>query len=464
MRVLADHSEILVIPASGGPEKKIGEIARGTGISWTPDSRNLVVSQVIQEESGLFLWSLSSGDKLRLTSYPASGDGGDKFPAASSDGRNIVFSRGPTGSGELYILRLTPDWKPEGEPRRLTHDNGLALRAAWTASGREVIYDLRKSPLAQALNRISADGAGVSSTPVEGLGRETAFPEISRKGDKLAFARSTSDQNIWTTHINGGQGSTPVRTIATTSRDYEPRLSPDGARVVFSSDRTGYGEVWISDSDGSNPKQLTHLARFTGGARFSPNGRAIVFLSMEGDQQELFTMPAEGGVVTRLTNNPAHDTAPSWSPDGKTVYFASNRGGDFQVWSMPAAGGSAHQITRKGGYGALTSMDGKYLYYTTYTNPPQLWRVPVDGGEEVGVLPAIDSWGNFAVVESGIYYVPPQKKEIDFYDFGSRKSTLVRALEKRPEFGLTATPDGKTLLFTQVDRESTELMLLENFK
>ena len=74
---------------------------------------------------------------------------------------------------------------------------------------------------------------------------------------------------------------------------------------------------------------------------------------------------------------------------------------------MPAAGGQAVQITRRGGFAAFESQDGKSLYYAKGMDIDGLWSVAVNGGEEAPVLdfPKASFWGYWALVEKGIYFV-----------------------------------------------------------
>jgi hypothetical protein len=92
-----------------------------------------------------------------------------------------------------------------------------------------------------------------------------------------------------------------------------------------------------------------------------------------------------------------------------------------------------------------------------------VWQVPVDGGDEVQVTPGIDLWGNFAVVDSGIFFVPKEKGAIQFFDFATRQVKTIAKVDKPITFGLTATADGRTVLYTQTDREIDELILVEDF-
>jgi len=90
--------------------------------------------------------------------------------------------------------------------------------------------------------------------------------------------------------------------------------------------------------------------------------------------------------VRRVTTGDSDDVVPSWSRDGRWVYFVSNRSGENQVWKVPAEEAKAVQVTRKGGFAAFESIDGRYLYYAKSRDASGIWRVPVDGGEEIQVL------------------------------------------------------------------------------
>jgi len=79
-----------------------------------------------------------------------------------------------------------------------------------------------------------------------------------------------------------------------------------------------------------------------------------------------------------------------------------------------------------------------------------------------------ENWGYWAVVENGIYYLDTKAKPaIVFFNTYTRRSTRVFDLENRPATqapGLTISPDKKTILYTQLDALSREIMLVENFR
>jgi Tol biopolymer transport system component len=257
-----------------------------------------------------------------------------------------------------------------------------------------------------------------------------------------------------------------VRLLSSTRADFNAQYSPDGKRITFHSTRSGWSEIWVCDSGGSDARQLTFLrAPMTGSPRWAPDGNRIVFDSNVEGQSELYTISADGGKPQRLTTNPAADGVGSWSRDGKSIYFASDRSGEWQVWKMATEGGAAVPVTRYGGVAAFESPDNRFVYYSKGRNDTSLWRVPVGGGEEQQVLESV-WWLNFAVVPNGIFFRPGHADgawSIRFFSFHTRATTVVAPIEGTADVGLSVSPDGRYILYSQSDQQSSELMLVENF-
>jgi eukaryotic-like serine/threonine-protein kinase len=124
-------------------------------------------------------------------------------------------------------------------------------------------------------------------------------------------------------------------------------------------------------------------------------------------------------------------------------------------------------VTRQGGAAAVESADGRWLYYAKDTGrPTSLWRVPVEGGEETKVLDGLSYSFNFAVTGKGIYLLArrgaPPVTQIEFFDFGTRKTTVLYALDRASWFGFALAPDERSILFSKIDSHGSDLMLVEN--
>ena len=115
----------------------------------------------------------------------------------------------------------------------------------------------------------------------------------------------------------------------------------------------------MCDTAGSNLVQLTSPGGFNGTPRWSPDGRRIAFDGQWG----IHVIDVDGGPSRRVASDIPDGVVPSWSRDGQWIYFASARTGRSEVWKVPAAGGQAVRITRRGGFAAFESPDGKSLYY-----------------------------------------------------------------------------------------------------
>ena len=487
----AGKSELRLIPPLGGPERKLAEIRVRGGtwvtppyLAWCPDSNSLFVTDSPGEgkPDALFVISLETGEKRQLTD-PQPPASGDTNPAVSPDGSWLVFRRqlGGLFNGELYRLLLGRGLAAAGEPQRLTPAELDARSPTWMPDGKEILFSVRGG-----LRRLVVPG---ESTPARlpFIGEDGLMPVVSRpqprRPPRLVYVRSFEDDNIWRveTSAPGALASSPpvVSSISSTRGDWFPQFSPDGRRVLFASDRSGESGVWVADPDGSNAVQLASMgASATGYTRWSPDGERIVFHSTREGQAEVFVIPAAGGKPQNLTSHPASDGFPSFSRDGQWIYFTSNRTGERRIWKIPASGGDAVQVTNSAGYAALESPDGAYLYYVeTLDKPSPLWHLPASGGVPVKVLEGV-FFGNYVVLKGGIYYIdkpsgqggvyyldkPTGETRLQYFDFATRRSTTVARNLGNVDAFLTASPDGRTLLYSRKDSSVDDLMLVENFR
>jgi Tol biopolymer transport system component len=353
-------SELRVLPALGGPERKVADIRISETyfivppyLTWCPDSKCLVVTDSPGEgdPAGLFVVSLETGEKSLLTrpQFPAIGDSN---PAISSDGTWLVFRRQTNlHSGELYRLSLqrpTPGASADvpagltsaGEPQRLTPAALDAGYPTWMPGNKEILFSARGH-----LWRLSVMGRN-RPAQLPFVGEDGIMPVVSNSQSggarRLVYVRSFQDSNIWRLEFSG-PGATastpPAVSISSTRMDSTPQLSPDGQRVAFVSDRSGAWEIWVADPNGSQAVQLTFVGADSGAPCWSPDGEWIVFQSNPQGQADVYVIRAAGGKPRNLSHHPATESRPSFSRNGQWVYFTSNRTGQRQIWKVSVSGG-----------------------------------------------------------------------------------------------------------------------------
>jgi len=488
-----EKAAVLVIPALGGPERKVAEVFISPytclSLAWSPDGNSLVIGDrdTPKEPVALFQVAIDTGEKRRLTSPPSQARG-DGCPAFSPDGRTLAFNRTIDFRADLYLLPVSDGLKTVGEAKPISVGNLSAYGPAWTEDGGEIVF--WSGPNQFGLWRISVSGsAGRSAQPqrLEALGENAVEAAISRRGHRLAYVNVfPSYPNIWRIAAprgprardakSTGSVDRATRFISSTRADFAPQFSSDGKRIAFMSSRSGNWEIWVCNSDGSNPIQLTSFrGPMVTNPRWSPDGERIAFDSNAEGEYDVWVSGASGGKPERMTTDPANDGNPSWSRDGQWIYFDSARTGEKQVWKIPANGGEAIQVTWDGGFAPLESPDAKFIYYTKDLADSGLWRVPVEGGQATKLLHNLSSYLDLVVVNEGVYFIPrhgaASGSSIQFLNLATNQIRPVVNFEKPIQIidvgGLALSPDGRWFLYSQSDPERgaySELRIVENFR
>lgn len=461
VRSLPTASEIFLIPALGGAERRICRLnSIRTSFSFSPNGKTLAVvdAEASGKPNGIFLVNVETGEKRRFTSPPELAS--DDMPRFSPGGKQLAFVRvfGTT----IYEI-FTAAIENGTSAKQLTFDKVGIHGLTWNADGKQIVFASQRASGQSALWQIPA--AGGEPQLIATGGKNVTNPALSPDGKIIAFTEESSDVNLWKI----APDSPSKKIIASSRAEHSPNFSPDGTKIVFASDRTGSFQIWLADADGKNQRQLTDSENPAGSPRFSPDGRFIAFDSQINGKGEIFVIPAEGGAMRRLTNSDAHDVLPAWSADGKDIFFTSNQSGDFQIWKIAADGGEAVQITGQGAFEAIASPDGREIFYTKSRGVAGLWGVSVEGGDEkpFAELSETGYWRYWAVSKDGIYYVrrsvnAPYK--IEFYDFAAKQTREIASVERQPIWifsGFAVSPDGKSILYAQHDQISAGIMLAE---
>ncbi len=468
LRAISDsESELWVRDLAGAVERRIAFLGAGArfGLTWSPDGDGIVAPDRIDPAGDpvLALVDAESGEKRILAQSPA-GSAEIRFPAYSPDSQTLAYEvvRG-TWLVRTYLVAASG-----GEPRPLETAAGYSEGLSWLPSGSGILY-ARSSPEARR---------SMWHSPLEGRPRELAAgenasePAVSPDGSRLVFSKRVSQYDIHRAALSGdAPAAAPF--IASTRFDGNPQYSPDGSRIVFSSSRSGVVEIWISEADASNPRQLTFLG-VAGSPRWSPDGRRVAFDSPVDGDSNIYVVPAAGGEPLRITDDPASDYVPTWSADGEWVYFASDRTGSAQIWKVRSDGsGEAVLVTSDGGLYATEFRGGDSLFYAkSRSRDTAIWRLtPLTGADEPFLEDLSSGWSNWVLRGEGIYYIddaPTGEEGVERWGvylrrFDAEASELLASLPQNPTAGapgFSVSPDGRFALAGQINIES-DLMVVE---
>jgi Tol biopolymer transport system component len=186
-------------------------------LAWTSDSKWLIVPDrpSPSQAFGLVLLSVEDGEKRPLTKPPPQ-YWADGSPAVSPDGRTVAFARSPTlGIADIYLLALSDDFAPQGEPKQLTSDHNWLANIMWVPGGRAVLY-MSLSGVNRVLNRVSVSGPRpIRATPLAitlGSNAMECSAALSPKGDRLVYSESSGgNPDVWRLELAGpGQNFRPL--------------------------------------------------------------------------------------------------------------------------------------------------------------------------------------------------------------------------------------------------------------
>jgi len=462
-----DGREIDLISPLGGTERRLYAGQINPIFDWSPDGKVLALSQGYQGKNTARISLLSIEDSTTTVLTAPPDQYRDAAPAFSPDGSKVAFLRSSVAGMDTDLFVVPTNG---GQPMRLTFDNhvgDLGESPAWSEDGREIIFSSSRKGL-PTLWRIPASGG--TPRPVTGGGAHACCPSISRKGHELIYQNRVVNDNVWRIKLRNqghAQGS-PSVLISASGRSWRPDFSPDGKRIAFESDRSGYAEIWACNSDGMNCGQLTSLHSVAGTARWSPDGRHVAFEYHPGKHSEIYVVEL-GGQPRQIPTLPdADNLAPSWSRDGQWIYFGSDGGEGFQLWKVPLQGGRPIQVTKNGGLYGVESADRRFLYFSKQ-DAPGIWRMPLAGGDERRILEESGDgdWYNWALGRNGIYFLnrgAQPKEAIQYFEIATGKRTTILFPDRRVDYGVAVSPDETSILYPQNDLYQESLILMKNFR
>lgn len=224
--------------------------------AWSPDSRRLAYVSFEGSKSSVFVQTLRTGNRQRVSSKP----GINGAPAFSPDGRKLVLTLGGIdGNLDIHILDISTK-----KTRRLTTHRAIDTEGSWSPDGRFIYF--------------TSDRSG--------------GPQIYRVA------------------VNGG---TPQRITFEGSYNARPRLSPDGTRLAMVHNDRGNFRIAIMNVERRDLLILS-VGRQDESPSFAPNSDTLIYATRQGRNGVLESVSADGLIRQRLASGQVDVREPVWSP------------------------------------------------------------------------------------------------------------------------------------------------------
>ncbi len=258
----------------------------------------------------------------------------------------IYFISSRSGSKEVWVM----DYDGANQ-HAITHLGGTALSPRISPDNSRVAFGYLGHQ-SWAIRMYSLDLNRLVNFPAGAEGNLNQSPAWSSDGAKIAFSSSRSgDPEIWVADAGGGN---PRRLTYFAGPDVSPTWNPrTNAQLAWVSGRTGLPQIYTMDQDGANIQRMTD-----GGYAVSPswssNGQFLTFSwnrkygpGAPGGQ-DIYVMDISTKRWIQLTHDAGSNDFPSWAPDGRHITFERKVGGKTEIWSMLADGSDQRQLSHSG--------------------------------------------------------------------------------------------------------------------
>jgi Tol biopolymer transport system component len=268
--------------------------------------------------------------------------------------------------GTWWIDAANPDGSHR---RRLTHP-GAGVHddlPDWSPDGSNILFERIFQPasdlptVADEIMRVNADGSGLRQIGAcSGDCVVNDDPQYSPVGRRIVYSRlmrlkpkGSLVLGVWVMDSNGSNPRQITQLSSpSSSEDHEPAWSPDGKNIVFTrpndaAEPTNQQAVFVVASSGGKPRRITSWKLNACGPNWSPLIQSYRDCPCS-ELSQVYTVAPDGSGLTRLTDA-GRNIEPNWSPNGKKIIYAHQHAtgpGQPDLWSMDASGKNKNPLVQ----------------------------------------------------------------------------------------------------------------------
>lgn len=409
-------------------QERLSDLSQGTVA--VPVRRRSRAAALVPALLGLLALLIAADALLRLRPPPRGalssnlqrltfGPGLEDEPTWSPDGKFLAYTTDERGNLDVVVQPLAG-----GETLKIAAGDADEAQPAWSPDGSKIAF-------------VSAQDRGGRIHHILAAGALTAF--LGGRGGDLFVAPAL-----------GGAASKLVE------NGYFPAWSPDGKKIVFSSERAGKWDLWVVSSEGGTPTRLTDDTQIDYQASWSPDGKWIAYGSGTAARFDLRVIPADGGAPQSVDSGTSWVLRPAWSSDSRSLVYSGEREGLVSVWRLPfsgsAASASPERVTVGPGADVAPAIDrAGRVAFVTIAGAPDIWEWSLSSGalRQVTSETGMESNARLSPDGKALLFVSDRGGTRAFWSMDVADQTPARITAgKTGGFSFARwSPDGRRILF-----------------
>ena len=251
----------------------------------------------------------------------------------------IVYVRYTKGYWQVWVMN-----EEGGEKRQITKDKEDKRTPVWWKKKKNIAYRTINGEL------YSIDKEGKNKKEILKKYKKITTPEFKDKTKTIIFCRNDrkypDKRTIWESDYKEEK----VRIIEITPETkYDPAYNKEGDKIVYvkkEKDNSRHN-IWIKDKRTGKTEQITKGRQLDIKPDMSPDGERIIYSSNVSGNFEIYEIEIKTKKIKNLTKNKAYDIGGKYSEDGEKIIYTTDREGEEQIWIMDKKGKKQKRIEKE---------------------------------------------------------------------------------------------------------------------